>query len=296
MSTHQSADASRRGDDRLIALAPAMDERSWIELLRRSVDEPTIDGMAMPLFPDPDVQRRFVGSAGRDTLHEAAAFYSIVKAAAAEHASPLSASSRVLDFGCGWGRMTRFFLHDVAPQNLYGCDVLPEMVDLCRSLHLRATFFANPPAPPTMFPDGSFDVVYAYSVFSHLSEPLHRQWVSEFKRLLRPGGILVATTHSRRFIEFCAQLRNEAALDSPWHQALARSFLDTAATLAAYDAGEFVYAPTSGGDGLPAERYGEAVVSPAYVRRTWPAFLEPVRFVDDAAFLPQAVIIGRNSA
>ncbi len=285
-----------KNDDTLVQVARTLDENGWIELIRRSADAPTIDGMHMPLFPPADVQRRFVGSAGRDALHEAVAFYRVVKRAAERFSRPIMPSTRVLDFGCGWGRMIRLFLRDVAPENLVGCDVLPEMIEMCRNLNLRATFEVNPPEPPTAFADGSFDVIYAYSVLSHLSESLHVQWVREFKRLLRPNGILVATTHSRRFIEFCAELRGNQEFSSPWHAALARSFLDTRATLAAYDAGEFVYAPTSGGDGLPAERYGEAVVSPQYVRATWPPYLEPVEFVDDTGVLPQALLVGRRSA
>ena len=42
--------------------------------------------------------------------------------------------------------------------------------------------------PPLRFADGSFDIVYAYSVFSHLSERVQLRWVEEFARILRPGG------------------------------------------------------------------------------------------------------------
>jgi SAM-dependent methyltransferase len=282
--------------DTLVRTARKLDEDAWIELIRRSADAATIDDMHMPLFPAPEVQQRIVGSAGGDALHEAAAFYRIVKRSAERFSKPITESSRVMDFGCGWGRMIRYFLRDVAPQNLVGCDVLPEMIDICRSLNLRATFEVNAPEPPTSFADGSFDVIYAYSVLSHLSESLHLHWLREFKRLLRPNGILVATTHSRRFIEFCAELRRTENLSSTWHVFLARSFLDTPATLAAYDRGDFVYAPTSGGVDLPAERYGEAVVSPKYVQTMWPLYLEPVDFVDDPGLLPQALIVGKRSA
>jgi SAM-dependent methyltransferase len=45
----------------------------------------------------------------------------------------------------------------------------------------------------------SFDVIYCISVFTHLSEPLHYQWVEEILRLLKPGGLFIGTFHGDRY-------------------------------------------------------------------------------------------------
>jgi hypothetical protein len=76
-----------------------------------------------------------------------------------------------------------------------------------------------------------------------------------------------------------------------WHQALSKSFVETEAALAAYAAGEFLYAPTGGGPALPSEFYGEAIIPEAYVRRNWTASLNLVAFVDDRSVVPQALIV-----
>jgi SAM-dependent methyltransferase len=39
------------------------------------------------------------------------------------------------------------------------------------------------------------DLVFSVSVFSHLSGPAAAAWLADLARILRPGGILVATTH-----------------------------------------------------------------------------------------------------
>ncbi|MDP9025840.1 MAG: class I SAM-dependent methyltransferase, partial [Candidatus Eremiobacteraeota bacterium] len=205
-------------NDLLLERAGDLLEDEWLELLARSADVPLLDGMRMPLFPATDVQRRFVGNSGRNALHEAERFYRLVKNAARQLANPIGRDSNVLDFGCGWGRMIRYFLRDVNPANLYGCDVLPEAVALCRSLDLRANFELIEPAPPSRFPDMMFHVIFAYSVFSHLSEDLHMAWIREISRILRPNGILVATTHSRRFIDYCAELRAQDVHATRWHE------------------------------------------------------------------------------
>ncbi len=38
-------------------------DEQWFKLLSRSIREPTIDGIELPRFPHPDLQRRMVGSA-----------------------------------------------------------------------------------------------------------------------------------------------------------------------------------------------------------------------------------------
>jgi hypothetical protein len=80
------------------------------------------------------VQRQFVGSAGKHSLQKGFSFFKVVKAYAENCGAPLTTSTRVLDFGCGWGRMVRCFLRDVSTEKLHGVDVDAPMVELCRSL------------------------------------------------------------------------------------------------------------------------------------------------------------------
>ncbi|HEY0382006.1 MAG TPA: class I SAM-dependent methyltransferase [Candidatus Elarobacter sp.] len=147
------------------------------------------------------------------------------------------------------------------------------LVDMCRRLDLRARFVVTEPAPPSDLPAESFDVIYAYSVFTHLSEELQRAWIEEFRRLLRPGGVLVASVKSRRFIGMCEELRRQPVPASPLHETLAQSFADAAQAYADYDADRFLSEPTGGGPGLPSDRFGLAVfrkaTSAARGRRIW---------------------------
>jgi len=100
---------------------------------------------------------------------------------------------RWLDFGCGAGRVAR---HAVAMQSidLAGVDVDEEAIRWCQR-HLRGSYMTINPEPPTAFADCTFDIVYAVSVFTHFDEEPQLAWLEELRRLLRPGGLLVATTH-----------------------------------------------------------------------------------------------------
>jgi SAM-dependent methyltransferase len=101
---------------------------------------------------------------------------------------------RVLDFGCGAGRVLRHFLAEDGPAAEYwGCDVDRDCVGwLQENLSPPLHAFANGELPPLEQPDGSFDLVYCVSVFTHLSRSWSA-WLAELHRVLKPGGLLVAT-------------------------------------------------------------------------------------------------------
>jgi len=101
---------------------------------------------------------------------------------------------RWLDFGCGSGRVARHIiaLPGVA---MSGVDIDAPAVRWC-ARHLPGDFRVIDPDPPMPFAEATFDVVYAVSVFTHFDEPGQFRWLSELRRVLRDGGVLVASTHS----------------------------------------------------------------------------------------------------
>lgn len=271
-------------------VGPLADDQ-WLDMLIRSVKTSNVDGFELPGFPSEEFQRGTVGSSGVNAIaYEGYNFYRLVKQYASQLGITLNRNSTLLDFGCGWGRMIRFFLKDVASENLYGIDVDPAMVDTCVKTIRTGNFSLVNPCPPTGFVDNSFDIVYAYSVFSHLAEPVHIQWIAEFARILKPGGILLATTQARRFLEFCHSLQGKDH-EFLWHQFLANSFLDIEAAYADYDSGKFLYSATGGGPARDASFYGEALIPRQYVEQEWTKYLQFRDFVDEPSLLPQALIV-----
>ncbi|HET7572749.1 MAG TPA: class I SAM-dependent methyltransferase [Gaiellaceae bacterium] len=111
---------------------------------------------------------------------------------------PLGDLASVLDFGCGCGRVTRWF-HDFAGE-VAGSDLSEAAIRWCRRHLPFARFETNGLAPPLAFADASFDLVYALSVFTHLTAELQLAWRDELRRVLRPGGLLLVTTHGRSYL------------------------------------------------------------------------------------------------
>jgi SAM-dependent methyltransferase len=99
----------------------------------------------------------------------------------------------LLDWGCGCGRVLRHWsqLRDV---RLSGCDIDRTMVAWCRDDLPFADVVVNELSPPLPYDEGSFGLVYAFSVMTHLSEELQREWVEDVRRTLRPGGYFVFST------------------------------------------------------------------------------------------------------
>jgi SAM-dependent methyltransferase len=100
---------------------------------------------------------------------------------------------RVLDFGCGPGRALRWLADEAHGCEFYACDIHRESVDWVQA-NLCPPFraFVNGAEPPLDLRAGSLDLVYAISVFTHLADSWSR-WLAELHRLLRPGGLLLAT-------------------------------------------------------------------------------------------------------
>jgi SAM-dependent methyltransferase len=256
---------------------------------------------ALPGLPDEATQIKFIGSAGDHALREGFNFYQLCKQAYREHAGDFSGCGKVLDFGCGWGRMLRFYLKDLDSADLHGTDFLEEVVDVCKATNPWCRFGANAALPPLPYPDNTFGLVYCYSVFSHLAEESHLAWLAEFRRVLRPGGLVVATTWDREFIARCEALRTDPSLPCPplHREAIAKLFLDNPKCLADYDAGRFCFAPYDReahpwsyvGD-RPV--YGEACIPRGYVEANWSRHLDPVDFITDRNRCAQNVIVARK--
>jgi SAM-dependent methyltransferase len=97
---------------------------------------------------------------------------------------------RVLEVGCGWGELAAR-LEGEAHANVAGLDLSPRMVELARRRGVDAVVGD---VQELEHPDGSFDAVVAAWMLYHVPD-LHRA-LAAIARVLRPGGILVATTNA----------------------------------------------------------------------------------------------------
>jgi SAM-dependent methyltransferase len=106
-----------------------------------------------------------------------------------------SSNFNVLDFGCGCGRVLRYFNALYPESQYYGVDPNFIGINWCQeNLSNLGTFVKSSTRPPLPF-DQIFDFVYATSVFTHLPEELQYLWLEELHRVTKPGAYLVISTH-----------------------------------------------------------------------------------------------------
>lgn len=249
-------------------------------------------GHLLPGFINADMQSKYVGSSGVKALQEAARFIRVILRYAGDNGIVFDDTSKCVDFGSGWGRYTRFMLKYIHPDNLYGLEVNAQMVEHCRKSFGMANFLRVDSFPPCDLRDNLIDMVFGYSVFSHLSPDCADAWINEFARIVRPGGLVLMTTQGRSFIEFCRSVRESGDHSSSWFVSLANSFIDTSAAYRDYDAGQFLHAGQKhAAYGQYGGTYGESLIPRGYIEKRWLTYFELVDFVDDRQVLPQALFV-----
>jgi SAM-dependent methyltransferase len=101
---------------------------------------------------------------------------------------------RILDWGCGCGRMTRYFRNRPG-QTITGIDIDADNIAFCERALPFGRFRTVGLHPPTSLPAGSFDLMIGISVFTHLKEAQQFEWLGELRRIAAPGAVLLMTVH-----------------------------------------------------------------------------------------------------
>jgi SAM-dependent methyltransferase len=260
---------------------PRIPDHTWYDLQFRPADSLKYYGIPVPGLPPDDVQRRFTARTAHENLKQAFSFYLHVCLASRLHEINLP---RILDFGGGWGRIARFFLRDTKPELISISDCLSDSIYWLRATNNPCNIIKNEPLPPIAGQHVDFDLIYAFSVFSHLSEEYLRAWIDYLLGCLRPGGYFVFTTRGTQFID---QLEHQRVASH-----LAKMLPNPQEVRSRHMKGELQFYPTGGGGELTSEFYGEAFIPRKYIEDHYGA--ELVAFTEDVAHVDQAVVVLRR--
>jgi SAM-dependent methyltransferase len=105
----------------------------------------------------------------------------------------------ILDFGCGVGRVLRHW-SDVQGPVLHGTDYNPELIRWCQRNLRFARYNVNALTGPLSYASGTFDFIYALSVFTHLTPEQQDEWMAELRRILKPRGHLLISVSGEHHV------------------------------------------------------------------------------------------------
>ena len=195
-------------------------------------------------------------------MEEAFDFYEFIKSVGS---LDKFGSGRFLDFGCGWGRISRPFMRDFDLDKIYGFEPNGLFTLIARSLNPYVTFLSGGYEPDGSLPAAYFDLVAGWSVFSHLPGQSLRSWLREMARVIRPAGIGVFTTWGMRFLQRLRVEQQQMAEGKEIHwysKKCVEAAGDIEARISEVQRGEFVWFSDT-----ESEMYGEAFLPEQYLRR-----------------------------
>jgi SAM-dependent methyltransferase len=121
------------------------------------------------------------------------------EAALLERLKPRLAEMDVLDLGVGAGRTALHLAH--ASRSYLGIDYAAAMIDECRRRLPGVRFLVGDVRSMDFATDASVDLVlFSYNGIDHLTGPERAQFLLEARRVLRPGGMLIFSSHNANFI------------------------------------------------------------------------------------------------
>ncbi len=106
---------------------------------------------------------------------------------------------KILDWGCGVGRMVRHIKEYHSSAMLFACDIDQRKIEWNKKHYPNIDFSLISYTPPTHYANEQFDLICGISIFTHIDAASQDAWLKELQRLLHPNGILFISTQGQQY-------------------------------------------------------------------------------------------------
>lgn len=156
----------------------------------------------LPTMPSEEVQKTWAGADSYTLMVQSLAFIKVLVPRYAAITGREIRDATILDFGCGWGRLTRLLYKYVPTDNLYGVDPWDTSLEECRKHRFRIHLAKSEEIPTTLPFDRKFELIFAFSIFTHLSERTAKAVMNTLRSYIDDKGVLVITIRPVDFWHF----------------------------------------------------------------------------------------------
>lgn len=128
-----------------------------------------------------------------------------------------SAIGPVLDFGSGWGRLTRSLVHHLDPAKIRVCDVYGDAIAWQKEI-FGVEGFVSVSDPDAFTYREQNSIVLVGSVFSHFPPRLFKKWLCRLYSLVKPGGIMAFSVHAEPLLPSGEQIGEQGITYLSWSE------------------------------------------------------------------------------
>lgn len=190
---HLEAMAERGSDEVYTMLRKLSVDQVGRLLLDVPTDFPSLRQI-LPTMASEEIQRQWTGNAGLPLLQQSIAFVQSLEAGFLHYLNRSLEDAVILDYGCGWGRLIRLMYKFSPPDKIFGCDPWNVSVQICQENRLAGHLAICDYVPKEIpFPNVKFDLIYAFSVFTHLSEKTAHAVLRAIHSAVSDDGLLALT-------------------------------------------------------------------------------------------------------
>lgn len=186
-------------------------------IIKSSKDDHELCEQGLPI-PGQDLWLGY-GANIKEHMHSGKSQVEMMKSIVSEGGADFVSFKRILELGCGAGRLIRWLKPISEKAEIWGTDISSEHIYWANKyLNPPFNFATTTTIPHLPFEDRYFDFIYAGSVFTHIDD-LSDSWLLELRRIVNDNGYVYLTIHDKHTLK----LLNEVPV---WRESMLSSYLN----------------------------------------------------------------------
>lgn len=207
----------------------------------------------LPPLPSEDDQRAWCGNSGLYLMQQGNVFVDRMFEVYGRERRVDQSKLKVLDYGCGWGRLIRMLYRYVPAEQITGLDPWPPSLERCQQTGVKAELKQIDYIPKTLPVKGLYDLIFSYSVFTHISERAQTAVLKAMRSVIAEDGLLALTIRQVNY----------------WEQAPDLDAATRKLMLDGHTKNGFAFRRHSDEGTDRAADYGDTSLTLDYIRRNW---------------------------